>query len=67
MVSAAGIDPTGIIDKSFKMMGVTRTLNLGVPLDDVAQHSRWLTASMPFNYKHNSIEYKVKIAKLVPI
>ncbi len=67
MVSAVGIDPTGITDKSFKMLGVTRTLNLGVPLDDVAQHGRWLTASMPLHYKHNSIEYKVKIAKPVPI
>jgi hypothetical protein len=67
MVSTVGVDPTGITDKSFKMLGVTRTLNLGVPLDDVAQHGRWLTASMPLHYKHNSFEYKVKIAKLVPI
>jgi hypothetical protein len=66
MVSAVGVDPTGITDKSFKMLGVTRTLNLGVPLEDVAQHGRWLTAVMPLHYKHNSIEYKVKIAKLVP-
>jgi hypothetical protein len=67
MVSAVGIDPTGITDKSFKMLGVTRTVNLGVQLDDVALHGRWLTASMPLHYKHNSIEYKIKIARLVPI
>jgi hypothetical protein len=38
MVSAVGIDPMGISDKSFKMLGVTRTVNLGMLLDDVALH-----------------------------
>jgi hypothetical protein len=67
MVSTVGVDATGITDKSFKMLGVTRTVNKGAALDDVALHGRWLTTSMPLHYKHNSIEYKEQIARLVPI
>jgi hypothetical protein len=67
MVSSVGLDATGITDKSFKMLGVTRTVNKGAALDDVAQHGRWITTSMPLHYKHNSIEYKEQIARLVPI
>jgi hypothetical protein len=48
-------------------LGVTRTVNKGAALDDVAQHGRWITTSMPLHYKHNSIEYKEQIARLVPI
>jgi len=67
MVSSVGLDATGLTDKSFKMLGVTRTVNKGAALDDVAQHGRWITTSMPLHYKHNSIEYKEQIARLVPI
>jgi len=67
MVSKVGVDPTGISDKSFKMLGVTRMLDSGAPLDDVAQHGRWLTTTMPLHYKHNSQDYKEKTASLVPV
>jgi hypothetical protein len=67
MVSSVGLDATGITDKSFKMLGVTRMVNKGAALDDIALHGRWLTTSKPLHYKHNSIEYKEQIARLVPI
>jgi hypothetical protein len=56
MVSAVGMNATGIMDKSFKMLGITRTVNKGAALDDVALHGCWLTTLMPLHYKHNSIE-----------
>jgi hypothetical protein len=49
MVSSVGVDATGITDKSFKMLGVTRMVNKGAALDDVALHGRWLTTSFFFN------------------
>jgi hypothetical protein len=40
MVSSLGLDATGITDKSFKMLGVARTINNGAALDEVALHGR---------------------------
>jgi hypothetical protein len=44
MVSSVGLDATGITDKSFKMLGVTRTVNKGAALDDVPGSSAWTLA-----------------------
>jgi hypothetical protein len=64
MVSAVGVDATGITDKSLKMLGITRTFNKGAALGDVALHGCWLTTSMPLHYKHNSIEAAWKFSTI---
>jgi hypothetical protein len=62
MLEQAGIDPTGATDKSFKSLGVTTSLDKGVPLEDVAHHGRWRTLTMPLTYKLNSEKYKKGVA-----
>jgi hypothetical protein len=56
----------GITDKSFKMLGVTATLEAGASTKDVALHGRWRTESMPLRYKHNSVAFKKSTADKVP-
>jgi hypothetical protein len=66
LLQELGRGPERVTDKSFKMLGVTKTLNAGVPVDDVARHGRWRTADMPLRYQHNSFETKKKIAGKIP-
>ena len=54
-------------DKSFKMLGVTRTLETEVTLDEVMNHGRWKTLTMPLHYKVNSGQYKKAVAAKVPV
>ncbi len=62
-----GVEAEGITDKSFKMLGVTRTMAAGVTAEAVALHGRWRSAEMPLRYKHNSLEYKAEVASRIPI
>jgi len=57
-----GVQWAGVTDKSFKMLGMTETLQAGVSVQKVALHSRWRTAEMPLRYKHNSDDYKKEVA-----
>lgn len=66
MLEIVGVSGERMTDKSFKMLGVTRTLNAGVATDDVAHQGRWVTASMPLHYKHNSVQFKEKMSSQVP-
>jgi hypothetical protein len=61
-----GMDPKGITDKSFKMLGVTKAMAAGIPVKDVSIHGRWLTEDMPLRYKHNSDDYKISVASKIP-
>ena len=61
-----GEDPWGITDKSVKMEGVTRMIESGAPLVDVANQGRWKTTEIVQIYKHNSDQYKRKTASQIP-
>jgi len=67
LMSEMGYQSDKITDKSFKMLGVTRTLEEGVSLDEVMNHGRWRTLSIPLHYKVNSVQYKQSVASKVPI
>jgi len=67
MLAGIGIQNTSLTDKSFKMLGVTRTLEKGTALEDVMQQGRWRTATMPLHYKVNSLHYKESVAGHVPV
>ncbi len=61
-----GVNSSGVTDKSFKMLGMTNTLEAGTPAEEVALHGRWRSTEMPLRYKHNSQEYKKRTAAKVP-
>ena len=67
LLRSMGVDPTGITEKSFKMLGVTATLEAGATSEEVAMQGRWHSTDMPLRYKHNSAEFKTRLASLVPI
>ena len=67
MLASAGIFVDKASDKSFKMLGVTKTLESGTALENVRDQGRWKSLSMPLYYKANSIQYKKSVASAVPI
>ncbi len=67
MLASAGIFVDKVSDKSFKMLGVTKTLESGTALENVRDQGRWKSLSMPLHYKANSIQYKKSVASVVPI
>ena len=66
VVRSKGENPWGITNKSVKMEGVTRMIELGAPLVDVANQGRWKTTEIVQTYKHNSDQYKRKTASQIP-
>ena len=66
LVRRVGEDPSGITDKSVKMKGVTRMIESGAPLVDVANQGRWKTMEIVQTYKHNSDQYKRETASQIP-
>jgi hypothetical protein len=66
MLAKVGIFSDRATDKSFKMLGVTKTMDQGTALEDVMQQGRWRTVSMPLHYKVNSDQFKERIASNVP-
>ena len=67
MLAGIGIQSASLTDKSFKMLGVTRTLEKGTALEDVMHQGRWRTVTMPLHYKVNSLYYKESVAGNVPV
>jgi hypothetical protein len=67
MLAAAGIFVQKASDKSFKMLGVTMTLESGTALEDVQDEGRWRTLSMPLHYKTISEQFKKHVASQVPV
>jgi hypothetical protein len=65
LLAETGIHAERASDKSFKMLGVTGTLEAGASLDDVMHQGRWRTLSMPLQYKLNSDNFKKNIARKV--
>ena len=61
-----GLPWQGVTDKSAKAEGVTKSLDQGADLLEVQLHGGWKSQFIPLHYKHNSIEYKRKIADNVP-
>ena len=61
-----GEESGGVSDKSFKMLGVTRTLEAGASAEQVSLHRRRITMNMPLRYKHNSLSFKKQTAGLIP-
>jgi hypothetical protein len=55
-----GEESRGVTDESFKMLGVTGTLEAGTSAEEVALHGRWRSTDMPLRYKHNSQAFKSK-------
>ena len=66
IMAAIGRDGSTVTDKSFKMLGVTRTLEGGAKVEDVSLHGGWATLTMPLTYKHNSHEFKKFTAGQIP-
>ena len=66
LLSRIGCNWEGVTDKSVKMEGVTRTLDAGATMIDVANQGRWKSVEIVQTYKHNSNEYKISTARLVP-
>jgi len=66
LLKEMGIVGHRITDKSFKSLGVTRTMQNGASAEEVAMLGRWGTVDMPMRYKHNSREFKKAIARKVP-
>jgi hypothetical protein len=67
VLAAAGIFVEKASDKSFKMLGVTMTLESGTALENVRDQGRWRTISMPLHYKTNSDQFKKSVASQVPV
>ena len=67
MLSSVGIFVDKASDKSFKMLGVTMTLESETALENVRDQGRWRTLSMPLHYKTNSIQFKKHVASQVPV
>ena len=66
LLSKHGFPGARVTDKSAKIEGVTRSLDSGVPLEEVQLHDRWKTLDIPMHYKRNSSTFKSKIASNVP-
>ncbi len=66
LMKEMGGDGAGVTDKSFKMLGVTKSLEAGLTVEEAALHGRWRTTTMPLTYKHNSMEYKAGVAEKIP-
>ena len=66
ILAEMGEESGGVSDKSFKMLGVTRTLEAGASAEQVSLHGRWITMNMPLRYKHNSMGFKKQTASLIP-
>lgn len=67
VLTSVGIFVDKASDKSFKMLGVTMTLESGTALENVRDQGRWKTLSMPLHYKVNSEAYKKNVASQVPV
>ena len=67
VLAAAGIFVEKASDKSFKMLGVTMTLESGTALENVRDQGCWRTLSMPLHYKTNSDQFKKSVASQVPV
>jgi hypothetical protein len=67
LLTSMGYEASKVTDKSFKMLGVTRTLETDVTLDEVMNHGRWKKLTMPLHYKVNSAQYKKAVAAKVPV
>ena len=57
-----GVCAPGVTDKSVKMEGVTRMLDAGAAMIDVANQGMWKTVEIIQTYKHNSDQYKRETA-----
>jgi hypothetical protein len=67
MLAGIGVNESKLTEKSFKMLGVTRTLEAGMALEDVVHHGRWHMTNMPLYYKVNILQLKEAIASHVPV
>jgi len=67
MLEKVGIPGKSMTHKSFKSLGVTKTLDAGVVPEHVISQGRWRTTGMPNHYKVNSIQFKEDIASQVPV
>ncbi len=67
MLASAGIFVDKALDKSFKMLGVTKTLESGTARENVRDQGRWKSLSMPLHCKANPIQYKKSVVSAVPI
>ena len=66
LLSRIGCNWAGVTDKSVKMEGVTQTLDAGAMMIDLANQGQWKLMEIVQTYKHNSNEYKISTARLVP-
>jgi hypothetical protein len=67
VLTSMGIIVDKASDKSFKMLGVTMTLESGTALENVRDQGRWKTLSMLLHYKVDSEAYKKNMASQVPV
>ena len=66
LLTQLGVCAEGVTDKSVKMEGVTRMLDAGAAMIDVANQGRWKTVEIIQTYKHNSDRYKRETASQIP-
>jgi len=66
LIRKIGESAERITEKSVKMEGVTKMLDSGATMIDVANHGRWKTVEIVQTYKHNSDQYKRRTASQIP-
>jgi hypothetical protein len=66
LLTDMGEESKGVTDKSFKMLGVTGTLEADTSAEEVVLHGRWCSTDMPLRHKHNSQDFKRQTAAKVP-
>ena len=54
-------------EKSMKIAGVTALCDSGEPLENVAIAGRWRTMTTPLYYRNTSKNFRVKVAKNIPL
>ena len=62
-----GYEGQKFTEKSMKVQGVTDLLDTGEPLENVMVSGRWKTQTTPLHYRNLSVNFRLQIAKNIPL
>ena len=67
LLNQLGLNGNKYTEKSFKVAGVTAATEVGMSLEDIAFHGRWLSTESPKHYRKVSAGYRTNVAEKIPL
>ena len=67
LLTKHGFNGNKFTEKSMKVQGVTDLLDTGEPLENVMVSGRWKTQTTPLHYRNLSVNFRLAIAKNIPL